>query len=83
MQENVKWTHRDYKLKLSSKRLRSGKYQVKFYLSKPENNGFYGYLLTSGGTSVKDVVARIYDRLVLVKRKPALWALLQSMTMKW
>jgi len=63
MQENAKWTHRDYKLKLSSKRLRSGKYQVKFYLSKPENNGFYGYLLTSGGTSVKDVVARIYDRL--------------------
>lgn len=56
-------TLRDYKLKLSSKRLKSGKYQVKFYLTKPEHEGLYGYLLTPGGTSVKEVVTRIYDRL--------------------
>ncbi len=55
----------DYKLKLSSKRLKSGKYQVKFHLTKAEHKDLYGYLLTSGGTSVKEVVTRIYDRLGL------------------
>ena len=70
MLQIAKWTSQDYKLKLSSKRLKSGKYQVKFYLTRPENNGFYGYLLTSGGTSVKDVVTRIYDRLGIGEPQP-------------
>ena len=71
-------TLRDYKLKLSSKRLKSGNYQVKFYLTKPEHKGLYGYLLTSGGTSVRDVVTRIYDRLGIGEYRAESLGLTQS-----
>ena len=47
-------------LKLSSKRLRSGKVQVKFKVSGLSNRDEYGYLLTEPKTSLKDVVQRIF-----------------------
>ena len=71
-------TLREYKLKLSPKRLKSGNYQVKFYLTKPQHKGLYGYLLTSGGTSVKDVVTRIYDRLGIGEYRAESLGLTQS-----
>ena len=57
------------KLKLSSKRLKSGKVQVKFQMQVNDTSkhfgGRYGYLLTEPKASLKDVVARIlnsYDK---------------------
>ena len=47
------------KLKLSSKRLKSGKVQVKFQMHSGELGDQYGYLLTEPKASLKDVVARI------------------------
>ena len=47
-------------LKLTSKRLRSGKVQVKFILSGLNNREEYGYLLTEPKTSLRAVVARIF-----------------------
>ena len=47
------------RLKLSSKRLKSGKVQVKFQMQGREAEEQYGYLLTEPKASLKDVVARI------------------------
>ena len=51
------------KLKLSSKRLKSGKVQVKFQIQGRESGSKvgeqYGYLLTEPKASLKEVVARI------------------------
>lgn len=49
----------DYKLKLLSKRLQSGKCQIKFVVSSDTTEKMYGYLLTESGTTLKDVVAKI------------------------
>ena len=49
------------KLKLSSKRLKSGKVQVKFQMHGSESGQQYGYLLTEPKASLKDVVARILN----------------------
>ena len=47
------------KLRLSSKRLKSGKVQVKFQMQGSKSAEQYGYLLTEPKASLKDVVARI------------------------
>ena len=47
------------KLKLSSKRLKSGKVQVKFQMQGSASGNQYGYLLTEPKASLKEVVARI------------------------
>lgn len=47
-------------LKLSSKRLSSGKVQVKFKVSGLSKRDEYGYLLTEPKTSLKEVVQRIF-----------------------
>ena len=53
------------KLKLSSKRLKSGKVQVKFLIQGRDSGRKlgeqYGYLLTEPKASLKDVVARILN----------------------
>lgn len=49
----------DYKLKLLSKRLKSGKCQIKFYVSSETRKNMYGYLLTESNTTLKEVVTRI------------------------
>lgn len=54
---------RQYKLKLTSKRLRSGKCQIKFYVSSTESQQYYGYLLAESGTTLKEVVSKIENRL--------------------
>lgn len=45
-------------LRISSKKLRSGRFQVNFSTSV-EGQGYYGYLLAEPRTSVSDIVARI------------------------
>jgi len=49
------------KLKLSSKRLKSGKVQVKFHFTNTRAGKQYGYLLTNPETSLKEVVTKIID----------------------
>jgi hypothetical protein len=49
----------DYHIRLYSKRLASGKCQVKFYLNNLHGNNYYGYVLAEGKETVSAVVCRI------------------------
>ena len=48
-------------LKLTSKRLKSGKVQVKFQVKSGEAGSQYGYLLAEPKASLRDVVAQILE----------------------
>jgi hypothetical protein len=57
-----------YKLKLCSKKLESGKFQVKFYASKDERSqDLYGYVLVDAKDTLKRVVSTIKSRLHLME----------------
>jgi hypothetical protein len=57
-----------YKLKLCSKKLESGKFQVKFYASKQaEGQDLYGYVLVDPKDTLKRVVTTIKTRLNLME----------------
>jgi len=60
---------KDYKLKLSSKKLRSGKCQVKFTAMIRTNKNMYGYVLADAQETLKEVVDKIRERLDLVKNR--------------
>lgn len=47
----------DYKLKIETKRLQSGKFQVNFCTG--HDGGYYGYLLAEPQTSVTDIISKI------------------------
>lgn len=47
-----------HKLRLSSKKLSSGRYQIDFS-TEGVASGYYGYLLAEPRTSVSDVIAKI------------------------
>ena len=51
------------KLRLSSKKLESGNFQVKFHATLLPCKSLYGYLLAKPKTSLKDVVLRIEENL--------------------
>ncbi len=51
------------KLKLETKKLNSGKYQVKFYVLNSESDNKYGYLLAEADMTLKEVVFMIHDSL--------------------
>ena len=53
----------EYQLKISSKKLKSGKSQVKFHASICEDRRMYGYLLAEQGESLSNVVEKIVSRL--------------------
>ncbi|MDN5203232.1 hypothetical protein QQ008_17715 [Fulvivirgaceae bacterium BMA10] len=55
------------KLKLSTKKLNSGKYQVKFCVSGADEKGLYGYTLVDAGDTLKNVVRNIQDTLVDIR----------------
>ena len=59
----------EYKLKLTSKKLKSGKCQVKFHASVQEKKNMYGYVLADSGETLKHVVEKILDRLDKVKNR--------------
>lgn len=56
-----------FKLKLKSKKLNSGKCQVKFFVSAHKEKDKYGYLLVDSKTTLKDVVAQISSRLSMMR----------------
>lgn len=55
------------KLKLQSKKLKSGKVQVKFSFAASGSNDCYGYVLTNAETTLKEVVKTIRLELSLLK----------------
>ncbi len=50
-----------YKLKICSKKLSSGKCQIKFHVTPPDSaeSPYYGYLLAESGSTLREVVGRI------------------------
>ena len=52
-----------YKLKLSSKKLRSGKCQVKFHARVRDRRDLHGYVLVEANQTLKNVVSQIKERL--------------------
>lgn len=58
-----------YKLKITSKKLKSGKCQVKFQASMEKKKKLYGYVLAESGETLKNVVEQIMARLDRVKNR--------------
>jgi hypothetical protein len=52
-----------HKIRIYSKKLPSGKCQVKFYLTTQRGNPYYGYLLVESGRTVRNVVETILEKL--------------------
>ena len=52
-----------YKIKITSKKLHSGRCQVKFYASIADRKQLYGYVLVNAEETLKNVVERIRGRL--------------------
>ncbi|MEO9474497.1 MAG: hypothetical protein ABJN36_06900 [Cyclobacteriaceae bacterium] len=52
-----------YRLKITSKKLKSGKCQVKFFATIKERRDMYGYVLVDAQKTLKDVVSTIRDKL--------------------
>lgn len=57
------------KLKITTKKLGSGKLQVKFFTNFHKKNEVYGYLLVESKTTLKDVVTGIYDKLIEIEEE--------------
>lgn len=57
-----------YKLRLSSKRLSSGKCQVKFFASMKGYKDLYGYVLVDSELTLREVVVRIKDKLLSIQQ---------------
>ena len=60
------WMWKNYKIQLSSKKLKSGKCQVKFKADLSIRKSLYGYLLVEASATLKDVVQFIGSRLELM-----------------
>ncbi|MEQ9303500.1 MAG: hypothetical protein RJQ14_06245 [Marinoscillum sp.] len=58
----------DYRLKLTSKKLRSGKCQVKFFANVRERKDMYGYVLVDADKTLKDVVVTIKEKLRTIRQ---------------
>ena len=52
-----------YKLRISSKKLQSGRYQVKFFATIREHKELYGYVLVEADETLKSVISRIRRKL--------------------
>lgn len=57
----------DYSLKITSKKLKSGKCQVKFYATIRERRDMYGYVLVDAEKTLKDVVVTIKEKLRTIR----------------
>lgn len=81
MQDTVNYTIRDlvtkaaevtyddyYNLKLTSKKLKSGKCQVKFSATIREKQDMYGYVLVDAEKTLKDVVVNIKEKLKAIRQ---------------
>lgn len=56
-------SNRQFSLKLYSKKLASGKCQVKFYANTNDRKCLYGYTLVEAEDTLKDVVKTITEKL--------------------
>lgn len=52
-----------YKLRITSKKLNSGRYQVKFFATIHNEKQLYGYVLVEASETLKSVISRIKKRL--------------------
>lgn len=52
---------KDYKLSLLSKRLSSGKCQIKFVVTDDTKEELYGYMLAESRTTLREVVSKIEE----------------------
>lgn len=59
----------EYKLRLTSKKLKSGKCQVKFHASVEQTKKMYGYVLADSGETLRHVVEKIIKRLDQLKNR--------------
>lgn len=59
----------DYHLKINSKKLRSGKCQVKFHATVNLKQRLYGYVLADAGETLSTVVEKIMLRLNQVRSR--------------
>ena len=59
----------EYKLRITSKKLKSGKCQVKFHASMKKNKSLYGYVLAESSETLKTVVEKIVVRLDKFKNR--------------
>lgn len=65
-----------YKLKLCSKKLRSGKCQIKFFVTPPspeKEESFYGYMLAESGSTLREVVRQIEDEVKMIGQKECIY----------
>jgi len=60
---NAVTENEDFKLKLTSKRLLSGRHQVKFEVKNPARKKLYGYLLAEPNSTITEVVEKIINRI--------------------
>ncbi|WP_258097571.1 hypothetical protein [Marinoscillum pacificum] len=58
----------DYSLKLTSKKLQSGKCQVKFFANVRDRQDMYGYVLVDSDKTLKDVVIKIKEKLRTIRQ---------------
>ncbi|MFY0606833.1 MAG: hypothetical protein JXR10_08960 [Cyclobacteriaceae bacterium] len=58
----------EYALKLKSKKLKSGKCQVKFFATIQERKDLYGYVLVDANKTLKDVVINIKEKLNTIRQ---------------
>ena len=56
-----------YGLKIESKRLISGNFQVKFFARQKQKKSFYGYVLVDAASTLKEVVLRIRNKLCFIQ----------------
>ena len=56
-----------YDLKIESKRLISGNFQVKFFARQKHKKSFYGYVLVDAASTLKEVVLRIRNKLCFIQ----------------
>jgi hypothetical protein len=56
-----------YDLKIESKRLISGNFQVKFFALLKQKKPFYGYVLVDAACTLREVVLRIRNKLCLIQ----------------
>jgi len=68
MQETYNENGDNYQLRIESKRLRSGKCQVKFYIANTTEQNLYGYTLVESSRTLKEVVVEIKHLLNKVGR---------------
>lgn len=61
------WDERLGQLRIESKKLSSGKCQIKFYLLREHKPELYGYTLAESKETVREVVLRIRKRLLRMR----------------